>query len=433
MSESAQVGNTLNKIRSELLDQLLLLYAVFGLLVFLVAYQLITKHGWTVFAFVQAFVAFLLMGLAGFRKRLSVEFKGHALAICFTTLAVNSMITTGLLGRGTLLLILACVIACFALSLRQGQVSAALGVSLVLILGGLESMGFSATSTTADIELLNQTNWVNTAVFYAFIAASLLIMLSRFQQHIETLLESQQRNAIHLAGAREEAERANAAKTEFLSRMSHELRTPLNAILGFTELMQLEKRYEDDNRLDSIRIGGEHLLVLINEVLDLMGIEEGHLTLVDQEVDLGPIFDECNLLNSARAQSQKVSLDSALADGPILLRGDALRIKQVLLNLISNGVKYNQSGGSVTLRARKLDSQWAEIAVADTGIGIAKDDFDNVFEPFTRFGSMKTDVDGTGVGLTISRQLVELMGGELAFTSEVGVGTTFTFRLPLAT
>lgn len=432
MKDTAQAGYILDNIRSDLLDQLLFLYFVYGFLVLVVAVNLGLNYGWTLFAVIQALTAIVLMLLMVFRRRFSIEFKGHMLAVCFTTLGVNSLMFSGLAGRGTLLLLLACLIACFSLNLRQGQISAALGAIILVVVGYFQYTGAMPVLVPDAGEMLNQSNWINTSVFYLFMAASLLIMLSRFQQLTETLLESQQRDTVRLAAATAEAERANLAKTEFLSRMSHELRTPLNAILGFTELMQLEKKYEGDGRLDNIRVAGEHLLVLINEVLDLMGIEEGHLTLATDTVDLEPIFEECNLLVAGRAGAENITLQHSVVDGPMLLAGDGLRIKQVLLNLLSNAVKYNQPGGSVTLVARRLDAQWAEIDIVDTGIGIAEEDFDSVFEPFTRFGSRKMDVDGTGVGLTISRQLVELMGGSLEFTSKVGEGTTFTVKLPLA-
>lgn len=432
MNDTAQAGYILDTIRSDLIDQLLFLYFVYGALVLAVGVSLFLKFGVSLYAVIQTCAALALMLLMLFRRRFSIEFKGHMLAICFTTLGVNSLMFSGLVGRGTLLLLLACLIACFSLNLRQGQISAALGAVILVVVGYLQHNGTLSMIALDSGELISQANWVNTSVFYLFMAASLLIMLSRFQQLTESLLESQQRDTARLAAATQEAERANMAKTEFLSRMSHELRTPLNAILGFTELMQLDKKYEGDGRLDNIRVAGEHLLVLINEVLDLMGIEEGHLTLAADTVDLEPIFEECSVLVSGRAEAAGITLQHSVVDGPMLLAGDALRIKQVLLNLLSNAVKYNTANGSVTLVARRLDAQWAEIEISDTGIGIAPEDFAVVFEPFTRFGSRKTEVDGTGVGLTISRQLVELMGGSLEFTSTVGEGTTFTIKLPLA-
>lgn len=432
MSSSIDAPGTLHTIRSDLLNQLLVVYSLFGLLVCLVALSLIAAHGWSVFAAIQLSVGGLLLVLGLARKRLPLELKGHLLVICFTTLGVNSLIDTGMMGRGTLLLILACLIACFALNPRQGQISAVLGVLLLLVIGYLQSNALIPLLVPDSSEWLNQTNWFNTAVFYAFMSASLLIMLSRFQYLSASLLQAEQRNASRLEAAMAEAERANAAKTEFLSRMSHELRTPLNAILGFTELMQIEPRHAGDNRLDSIRVAGEHLLALINEVLDLMGIEEGHLTLSRETVDLEAIFEESKQLMAARAQTGDIGLHSTIEDGPVLLAADPLRIKQVLLNLMSNAVKYNRPGGSVSLTARNVDAQSVEIQVIDTGIGIADTDAAAVFEPFTRFGSLKADVDGTGVGLTISRQLTELMGGRLGFSSELGVGTTFTLTLPRA-
>lgn len=430
MNATADIQDTLHTIRTELLNQLLMLYAVFGFLIFLVAYNLISIDGLSLYAAIQLTGAASLVILALVRNRVPLQLKGHLLVICFTTLGVNSLISTGIAGRGTLLIILACLIAFFALSRREGKVSAVLGLVLIIIVGYLQSNGLAPLQEQSNTKLLNQANWVNTAVFYCFMAASLLIMLGRFQQLVESLLATEHENVVKLASATQEAEQANAAKTEFLSRMSHELRTPLNAILGFTELLQINPDKKRADHLDSIRIAGEHLLALINEVLDLMGIEEGHLVLDKVGVDLGPIVDECLVLVSTRAATDNISLKGNVIDGPIKINGDPLRVKQVLLNLLSNAVKYNRPDGSVQLQARPVDKDWIEIDITDTGIGIAEEDADKVFEPFTRFGSRKINVDGTGVGLTITRQLIELMGGEIRFSSELNVGSKFTVTLP---
>ena len=430
MSPSSQVQTTLPILRSQLLDQLLFLYAFFGILVIIVAQRVIVTDGWSVFAVMQLVGASQLVLTALARKRLSVSAKGHLLVLSFTILGVNSLLTAGIASRGTLLLILPCLIAFFALSRLEGLLSGALGVTLISIVGFLQSSGQIPIVSPTSNKLLDQSNWLNGAVFYGFMAVSLMIVLGRFQQLVESLLETEHETVAKLEAATREAERANAAKTDFLSRMSHELRTPLNAILGFTELLQVNPEGQREKRLDSIRVAGEHLLVLINEVLDLMGIEEGHLVLDKVNVDLGPIVDECIVLVSTRANASDITLRTAITQSPLQVSGDALRIKQILLNLLSNSVKYNQPQGSVSLLARTLDTQWIEIVISDTGIGIAPEDTNKVFQPFTRFGSRQINVEGTGVGLAISRQLVELMGGDIKFSSELGVGTTFTIRLP---
>ncbi len=229
----------------------------------------------------------------------------------------------------------------------------------------------------------------------------------------------------------EEAELANAAKSEFLSRMSHELRTPLHAILGFGELLgRGDLAAQQHEQLEQITKAGRHLLELINEVLDLSRIEEGELHLSLEPVLVEQVVSEAMGMLAPLAAARSVTLEPPRAkDLAMHVLADRQRLKQVLLNLLSNAVKYNRDGGSVRVTTTRDDHGIARIEVADTGIGIADEDLVRAFAAFERLGAEATEVEGTGLGLALTRRLVEAMGGSIGVDSEVGRGTTFWLDL----
>lgn len=231
--------------------------------------------------------------------------------------------------------------------------------------------------------------------------------------------------------AKEEAERASLAKSRFLSSMSHELRTPMNAVLGFAQLMQMDKELTPDHKesLGMILQAGRHLLELIEEVLNLARIESGNIELLMEPVDLGKVVKECLDLTRPLADARGIQIDCADVSHTVL-RADRLRLKQVLLNLLSNAIKYNRPNGQVKLRCSIEDARLTRIAVSDTGPGIPQARLGEMFQPFNRLGAEGGTIHGTGIGLTISRQLVELMGGEIGVGSVTGSGTTFRVDLP---
>jgi PAS domain S-box-containing protein len=234
--------------------------------------------------------------------------------------------------------------------------------------------------------------------------------------------------------AREDAERANRAKSEFLSRMSHELRTPLNAILGFGQLLEmdgLEPQHQES--VEQILKGGKHLLDLINEVLDIARIESGRMTLSLEPVVLADALSEAIGLIQPLAAEQGIELkaeDARSADSYV--RADRQRLKQVLLNLLSNAVKYNRSGGRVIVRCLEVQGEGLRVEVSDQGAGIPREMMDRLFVPFERLGAEGTGVEGTGLGLALSKGLTEAMGGSLGMTSIPGQGSTFFVELPRA-
>jgi PAS domain S-box-containing protein len=234
-------------------------------------------------------------------------------------------------------------------------------------------------------------------------------------------------------GAREDAERANKSKSEFLSRMSHELRTPLNAVLGFGQLLEMDHLNEEQlESVHQILRGGKHLLDLINEVLDIARIETGRLSLSTEPVLVREALQEALDLIQPLAGERGVGLvvrESEASHRHVL--SDRQRLKQVLLNLLSNGVKYNHEGGDVTVVCTEIPGDRLRIQVSDGGPGIAPEKMDRLFVPFDRLGAERTGVEGTGLGLALSKHLVEAMGGTLSAESTPDVGTTFSVELGL--
>jgi PAS domain S-box-containing protein len=238
---------------------------------------------------------------------------------------------------------------------------------------------------------------------------------------------------VALIAARDEAERANRAKSEFLSRMSHELRTPLNAILGFGQLLQRDAaeplRREQALRVEQILRGGHHLLALINEVLDLARIEAGTLPLSLEPVDVQALVEECLRLMQPTARAHAVQLALVSAPGSAgLALADATRLRQVLLNLVSNAIKYNRAGGAVRLSCGRSDAG-VSLEVADDGPGLDEAQQQRLFRAFERLEAAGTAIEGAGIGLALSKSLVGLMQGEIGVHSTPGVGSRFWVRL----
>lgn len=232
--------------------------------------------------------------------------------------------------------------------------------------------------------------------------------------------------------AKELAEQANRAKSEFMARMSHELRTPLNAILGFAQVLQMDPgqplQPAQRQRVDHIVQAGEHLLTLIEDLLDISRIEAGSLRLRPEQVDVAALSQ--GVLQELAAQAEPRGIRLGLEAPPeAVVLADRTRLRQVLLNLVSNAIKYNRPAGEVRLRLG-LEAEQLWLSVSDTGLGLSEAQLQQLFQPFNRLGRESSGVEGTGIGLVIARSLLELMGGSLAVSSRPGAGSEFTLRLP---
>ena len=234
---------------------------------------------------------------------------------------------------------------------------------------------------------------------------------------------------------KEDAEQANEAKSRFMSRMSHELRTPLNSVLGFSELALNESKLAPEQRrqLEAIHQSGQHLLDLVNEILDLSRLESDTLEVTLEPVYLPDILDQCHSMTTPFAASHKVSLTVLPIDPSVCcVLADPLRLKQVLINLLSNAIKYNQDNGRVYVEVEAGASNTVFIRVRDTGIGFTQQETAQIFVPFERLNKSAATVDGTGIGLSISKRLVELMNGSIDVHSVEGVGSEFSISLRAA-
>ena len=258
--------------------------------------------------------------------------------------------------------------------------------------------------------------------------------ISTLARNINLMLENIEKITVSkdlMQVAKDEAEKAGKAKSTFLSQMSHELRTPLNAIIGMGQLLceDADPKGEQKQNLQDIVDAGNHLLRLINDVLDLSTLDAGKMSLHLSPVNIYKSLQTCIKLVSPLAANKNITIVNTINDVDLYCSSDKLRLNQVFINLLSNVIKYNQDNGSITIKSGESDKKNIRIEIIDNGIGIDASNIDKLFQPFNRFKSSEIHIDGTGIGLTISKQLVELMGGTIGVHSELGKGSRFWVEL----
>ena len=283
-----------------------------------------------------------------------------------------------------------------------------------------------------------EVRWIWGTGAHQQIGQSQAFRMSGIVQDITTrkLAESALRQTnIDLEHARIAAEKANEAKSDFLSSMSHELRSPLNAILGFAQLIELGPpalTASQKESTDQILLAGWYLLALINEILDLSLIESGNLSLSPEAMALGDVLIDCHAMIEPQARISGITLNFPEDDCPVFVKADRTRVKQVLVNLLSNAIKYNRPRGEVLVGCHEMPGGRVRVSVADTGDGLSEANLANLFQPFNRLGQETGKKEGTGIGLVVSKRLVELMGGSIGVESQVGHGSTFWIELAAA-
>jgi PAS domain S-box-containing protein len=242
-------------------------------------------------------------------------------------------------------------------------------------------------------------------------------------------ISDKKQNELAILKSKEEAEKANQAKSDFLSSMSHELRTPLNAILGFTQLLKYEKTLTEkqQSHIREISNAGNLLLELVNQILDLARIEKGHLQLSMEKVALANCFKEVRAMIQPLAEKKRLSLNINTDTSGYVI-ADFTRLKQIMLNLLSNAIKYNVDKGSVTLKVLQKENNVVRICIIDTGKGISQELLQEIFQPFNRLNAA-SNIEGTGIGLSISKQLVEMMNGNIGVSSKINDGSEFWIEL----
>ena len=305
----------------------------------------------------------------------------------------------------------------------QGYIAHVAGIMLPQILALLFN---SRNSTLFDSEDLERLIGILGIIYMIIIMRAGMILHKTFLDTINLKNE--------LAMAKDLAESANRAKSKFISSISHELRTPLHAIMGYSQLLEIDETLDPEKKEYSTQImqAGNHLLALIDQILEFSRIEAGKLKFEILDVNLNELLQECDRLIQAMASKRGVKLNVELAEKNLSFASDPLRLKQVLLNLISNAIKYNKPGGSVNVSVMYLTKNRLSISIRDTGYGIPANLQSEVFVSFNRLGRESGDQEGTGIGLVISQELLASMGGRIKFESTENVGSHFWIELDTA-
>ena len=306
-----------------------------------------------------------------------------------------------------------------------------------LILIQQQNIDLNANLYKEELSQVNEKESLVSVIVLLLFSIVIIFVIKRVREIQAELIDSHNmlerkidERTADLKRARDEADRSNKAKSEFLSSMSHELRTPLTAILGYSQLIEMDKDLKERNKsnIKEVTRAGHHLLDLINEVLDLAKIESGTLSLSLEPVYLDDLIKECVTLVTPATKERNISLN-VKGNYKQYVVADSIRLKQVMINLLSNATKYNRDNGSITIELSDVDNRRIRIEVEDTGKGIERSDLKHVFQPFNRLNKDQTNIEGTGIGLTITSSLVEMMNGVIGVDSNPGEGSRFWFEL----
>ncbi len=258
-------------------------------------------------------------------------------------------------------------------------------------------------------------------------------LIGEFSDHLGVAV-TQKKQAIALHAAKVDAELASKAKSEFIANMSHELRTPLNAIIGFSDMLHTQTVTSPEKVQQYsgyIKQAAEHLLALINGILDVSKIQAGKLSVDREPVDIGPILTSCLLIIEAKAREKAIAVETSIATGLPKILGDSLRLKQILINLLGNAVKFTPDKGRIRVEAAMLQAGYAVISVTDTGVGMSPAEVETAMRPFGQIDTaFNKRHEGTGLGLPIAYALARLHGGDLRIDSQKGAGTRVSLILP---
>lgn len=302
---------------------------------------------------------------------------------------------------------------------------------------GRDVVGLRKDGMTFPMELAVSEMTLNGKIFYTGTVRDITdrkrteVELNKYSHGLEAMVADR---TASMKLAVEGAEKANLAKSEFLSQMSHELRTPMNAILGFAQMLELdfdELNETQRENVDEILKAGRHLLILINEVLDLARIESGKLEISMEEVLLDDVLQQCTSLIGVQAEEKNITVINMLSSLGYTIHADFTRFKQVVLNLLTNAVKYNREDGAILIDSKLVGDDRIRINIKDTGCGLNKDEMSKLFTSFERLDTVN-NVEGTGIGLVITKQLIELMGGSIGVDSVVDEGSVFWIEIALS-